>query len=151
MAQSFAKVGCSVASLLTDDELIDLRRYVLMAVNGTCIPEWEFEALVGCTRIDARGLLASALSAEGELEDILDYLVALLSALSGSAQLVPSARRSSHASSPDLATLHALLSKLLGSDPQPERCSAVTLRGSARPIRVRATRIAKKRRAETAL
>jgi len=117
---------------VTESEFDGLRRCLAAAIDGRCIPEWEFEALIGCTRHEARDI-ADIDPRELELdEQLLDRVVALLSALSGAAQ--PSSP-GSQGHEVDLDELHALLGKLLGGvaeQEHPELVSSVSLRLWAR-------------------
>lgn len=141
---------------MTADELASLEKCLLSAVDGRCIPDWELEALLGCTRGEARERIVAGLAADRGDELLLDQAVILLSALSGSAQL--SSRGRSLRQRVELPELHMLLARLMGADAptsgprpehQPERESAVTLRvpaGARAEARV-STKTPKKRRA----
>jgi len=97
---------------MTDDELVCLEKFVVSAIEGTCIPDWELEALLGCSRVEARLFVEAGLRS-GHAGDgtLLDQLVVLLSALAGSAQLGSRAQLGDL----DLSELHRLLASLLGA------------------------------------
>jgi hypothetical protein len=116
---------------MTERELEGLRRCLAAAIDGRCIPEWEFEALVGCTRQEARGLLDVDLALLEHDEQLLDRAAALLGALSGAA-LLTSCSWEGH--DIDLAELHTLLARVLaaGLEDRPERVSSVSLRAEQR-------------------
>lgn len=98
---------------MTEDELACLERFGVSAIEGTCIPDWELEALLGCSRVEARLFIEAGLRGEaGGDGPLLDLLVVLLSALAGSAQL--DTRDQAHGEL-DLTQLHRLLARLLGA------------------------------------
>jgi hypothetical protein len=116
---------------LTEHELCGLRALLISAIEGRCIPEWEFEPLTGCSREEAREFVDTGLNEAFLDERGLDQLVVLLSALLGSVQTSSRRRAHGHASAPDfdLTVLYALLARLVhGTDERPERESSVTLR-----------------------
>jgi hypothetical protein len=97
---------------MTEDELSRLETFLLSAIEGGCIPEWELEALLGCSRNEARELVGAALRGEGEVDSgLLDQLVILLSALAGSVQLMSRVRPHEAI---DLLELQRFLARLLG-------------------------------------
>lgn len=77
--------------LLSEHELKLLRACLAAAVSGACIPEWEFEALFGCSRGRAtRSLEAGVRRIESRQdrpsEAVCERMVLLLSALLGASQ-----------------------------------------------------------------
>jgi hypothetical protein len=98
---------------MTEDELVCLERFVVSAIEGACIPDWELEALLGCSRVEARLCVESGLRADSDGDGpLLDQLVVLLSALAGSAQLGSRAQLDGNL---ELSELHRLLARLLGA------------------------------------
>lgn len=98
---------------MTEDELVSLEGFVASAIEGACIPDWELEALLGCSRVEARLFVEAGLRIEGDGDGtLLDQLVVLLSALAGSAQLGSRAQLDGDL---DLSELHRLLARLLGA------------------------------------
>ncbi|MEY4509141.1 MAG: hypothetical protein RLZZ450_1263 [Pseudomonadota bacterium] len=136
---------------MTDDELISLERLVLSAIEGCCIPDWELEALLGCSRVEARLSVQTGLRGKSDRDGrFVDQLVVLLSALAGSAQPGSPAhpREALPREAIDATELHLLLSRLLG-DPKelprpphrraPELQSQIKLR-VPQPLKTRAKR-----------
>lgn len=131
---------------MTEDELTCLERFVFRAIEGDCIPDWELEALLGCSRVEAHLLIAARLRGDQEHDGaLLDQLVVLLSALAGSAQLGSRGRLHGEL---DLADLHGLLTTLVGAPtglPTPADKRAPELESQIK-LRVPAPAVARSRR-----
>ncbi|HEX5658644.1 MAG TPA: hypothetical protein VFX59_15680 [Polyangiales bacterium] len=68
-----------------------LRTSLASALEGACIPDWEFDALIGCSRARARRSFEAGvrrLETRGELpgETTCERMVVLLSALLGASR-----------------------------------------------------------------
>jgi hypothetical protein len=73
---------------LNERELTALRACLASAIDGTCIPAWEFESLFGCSRGRAKrsleaGVRRIELRGERPSEPTCERMVLLLSALLG--------------------------------------------------------------------
>lgn len=118
--------------LLSEHELNLLRTCLVSALDGTCIPDWEFAALFGCSRGNAtRSLEAGVRRIEGRQERpsevVCERMVLLLSALLGASH----GRASARPSSEDLTLLIARLSL----PEETPRKSGVALREDATFVR----------------
>jgi hypothetical protein len=65
---------------LTADELAILRTCLRAAIERPCIPDWEFESLIGCSRADALCRVESDLEHAEHDEQLLDQLVRVCAA-----------------------------------------------------------------------
>ena len=117
---------------LTVEELANLRAYLLAAIERPCIPEWEFESLIGCSRSEARRRIECDLPRVSHDERLLDQVVALLSMLAGASQMPARMLGSRPAAR---GQLHELIDKLewLADEHQAARQSSVSLRAGAEP------------------
>jgi hypothetical protein len=129
---------------LTTDELASLRTFLLAAIESPCIPEWEFDSLVGCSRAEALSLVESGLEHAHHEPGTLDRVITLLSILAGFAHLsAPPQSRDDATLTAGSQQLDQLLEKLFWADGEHTlRQSSVTLRPAAR-----ASEPARKRRA----
>ncbi|MDB4974028.1 MAG: hypothetical protein JWN48_2369 [Myxococcaceae bacterium] len=59
-----------------------LRGWLRTAVDSPCIPEWEFESLVGWSRVDARTWLEAGV-AYADVDAHLDQVITMLSMVAG--------------------------------------------------------------------
>lgn len=78
--------------LLSEYELNLLRACLASAVGGTCIPDWEFDTLFGCSRANATRSLEAGLRRietrqDRPSETLCERMVLLLSALLGSGSM----------------------------------------------------------------
>ncbi|HEY6880267.1 MAG TPA: hypothetical protein VI299_19720 [Polyangiales bacterium] len=110
---------------LSGRDLDLLRACATAALEGKCIPDWEFEALFGCSRMGAKRTVDAAvrrIEGHGERpqEQACERLVLLLSALRGTTQ---------GQDAQDIGTLIGRLSA--ADDTHRARCSGVTLRAEA--------------------
>jgi hypothetical protein len=106
---------------LSERELHVLRTSLHAAVDGACIPGWEFEALIGCTRSRARrsldaGLRRIELRGERPAEPVCERMVLLLSAALGARQALAADE------------LRPLIAKLTAQERSPLE-SGIALRG----------------------
>lgn len=120
---------------LNADELTHLRAYLLAALDHPCIPEWEFEPLIGCSPAEARRRIESDLERAGHDEQLLDQVVSMLSMLAGASQPGSQALRLGPEGAPR-AQLDQLIERLsrLGDEHRAVRQSSVCRRPRAQPL-----------------